>query len=446
MTILDDLSGLEFEALMVDVFRNYGYQNVQQTPKTGDEGRDILMMETVNGQQRGVVVECKHMDQVGREIVQKLHSAVITYTDYESNRGMVVTTGTFTSQAQDYIQKLGTNGDGTQIELIDGSKLKAIADDVGLDLRNGKIELICKQTLPPVDSHSDVETPVMEQFQAIANITASDIDTIESAARFRPMVTIDTRTDAVFETSVGVIHRVNERDDFLVHGDSTPPQFVDDSTRQLITDNAPLPVDLAVWKETDAFADTTVERFSHAESEIEAWAIDHLQSKYATTVEYTGDNNVDYEKECVPSNSDISIASLTSMYVPRIRSQTRLKEYTYLFEYDSAGSNRHVIENGIARCVHCGWSWTTLTYCDNCGSVNCWRHTRTERVEGTPICTDCAVTERFGLRKRYFYNENNRNTFREEYDEMSTQKKILEHKPFIVISVIVLVTLLVYII
>ncbi|ELZ03888.1 restriction endonuclease [Natrialba asiatica DSM 12278] len=48
MTLLDDLSGYEFEDLMVDVFRHRGYENVSQSARTADEGRDILM-EVVDG-------------------------------------------------------------------------------------------------------------------------------------------------------------------------------------------------------------------------------------------------------------------------------------------------------------------------------------------------------------------------------------------------------------
>ncbi len=43
MAILDDLSGFEFEDLMEDVFRTLGYEDVRQTSKTADEGRDILV-------------------------------------------------------------------------------------------------------------------------------------------------------------------------------------------------------------------------------------------------------------------------------------------------------------------------------------------------------------------------------------------------------------------
>lgn len=441
MTVLDDLSGHEFEAIMVDVFRNYGYESVQQTPKTGDEGRDILMTESVNGHRQDIVVECKHMERVGREIVQKLHSAVITYECTGPTRGMVVTTGTFTTQAQEYVKKVKTNGNGTEIELIDGNTLLNIADETGLDLQNGRVELICHRTLP----FGEVEPLVTEQFQTIKNIDTDDLGRIESTIQFRPVVTIEARTNAQFETSVGVIHRANKRDTVQVYGDRVPPQPIDDSLRQLITEGPHRTVAIAKATERKGVVDTTVERFRHAESDFEAWTVEHLQEKYTTTVEYTGDNNVDYEKECVPTDSDISITDLMARYLPRIRSEIRLKERVYALEYDTAGSNRHIVDNEIAHCVHCGRSWTPLTYCDNCGSINCWQHIRTERVEGEPVCTDCAVTERFALRKRYFYHEANRETFREEYEQRPLHRQLLENKPLIVgITTVFIISLLLF--
>lgn len=441
MTVLDDLSGYEFEDIMVDVFRNYGYENVQQTPKTGDEGRDILMSESVNGHRQDIVVECKHMERVGRQIVQKLHSAVITYEYTGPTRGMVVTTGTFTTQAQEYVEKVKTNGDGTEIELVDGNTLLHIADETGLDLQNGTVELICHRTLP----FGEVESPVTEQFQTIKNIDTDDLGRIESTVKFRPVVSIEARTTAQFETSVGVIHRANERDTVQVYGDRVPPQPIDDSLRQLITEGPHRTVAIAEATEREGIVDTTVERFRHAESDFEAWTVEHLQEKYTTTVEYTGDNNVDYEKECVPTDSDISITELMARYLPRIRSEIRLKERVYALEYDAAGPNRHIVDNEIAHCVHCGRSWTPLTYCDNCGSINCWQHIRTERVAGEPVCTDCAVTERFALRKRYFYHGANRETFREEYEQRPLHRQLFENKPLIVgITTVFIISLLLF--
>jgi len=87
-------------------------------------------------------------------------------------------------------------------------------------------------------------------------------------------------------------------------------------------------------------------------------------------------------------------------------------------------------EDGIHRCVHCDTSGVdeTYTYCPNCGAIACNSHTKTERLEGEPVCTGCAVTERFALKMKYFYDEDNLEAFREEYAAMPLHEKAMENK------------------
>jgi len=184
MAVLDDLSGFEFEDLMEDVFRNLGYENVRQASRTADEGRDILMEEVINGTRRAVVVECKHTGTVGRPVVQKLHSAIATFDFNGPKRGMVVTTGRFTSPAEEYAAELQQNDDPYPIELIDGTDLRDIADDIGLDLYNGRIEILCDETLCPSDPASGVHGPVHDAFRDIENFDVSDLPVPYAEATF----------------------------------------------------------------------------------------------------------------------------------------------------------------------------------------------------------------------------------------------------------------------
>ena len=108
-----------------------GYEDVRQAERVANEGRDILMEEVVDGTRRAIIVECKHTDSVGRPVVQKLHSAIATY-DYEGpKRGMVVTSGRSTGPAQEYTAELREAGDPHPIELIDGTDLRELADEIG---------------------------------------------------------------------------------------------------------------------------------------------------------------------------------------------------------------------------------------------------------------------------------------------------------------------------
>ena len=430
MAVLDDLSGFEFEDLMEDVFRNLGYENVRQAERTADEGRDVLMEEVVDGIRRAIVVECKHTDTVGRPVVQKLHSAIATFEFDGPKRGVVVTTGRFTNPAEEYADRLRQNDDPYPIELIDGQDLREIADEIGLDLYNGRIEILCDETLRPYDPAANVDTPVEEAFRDIENIEAADLPTPHSQVTFRPGVAITADTNAVFETSAGVIHRINERTRFVVHAERGHPEVADDDVAMLVTDNLHATVDLDADQFGEVFDEVVERRFGQTQTEYKEWAVERLQNYHTTTVTYTGDNNVTYNKTCEPNLSDISVQSIEPVYLPDVRQTTDLGEYSYPYEYYAAGPSRVTIEDGIHRCVHCETRGPekTYTYCPNCRAIACGSHIKTERLEQEPVCTGCAVTERFALKTKYFYDEENLKAFREEYAAMSPHEKAMENK------------------
>ena len=445
MAVLDDLSGFEFEDVIEDVFRNLGYENVRQAERTADEGRDILMEEVVDGTRRAIVVECKHTGTVGRPVVQKLHSAIATFEFDEPKRGMVVTTGRFTNPAIEYAQRLQRNDDPYPIELIDGEDLREIADEIGLDLYNGRIEILCDETLRPYDPATSVTAPVKEAFQNIDNIEPSKLPAPYSTVTFRPVVAVTADTNAVFETSVGVVHQINERSRFVVHADRGRPQAASGDVSNLVLENLHATVDLDVDQFESLFDAVDDRRFGQTQTEYKDWAVDRLKDHHTTTVSYTGDNNVTYTKTCEPNRSDISVQSIESVYLPQVRHTTDLQEYSYRYEYFAAGPSRVTSEDGIHQCVHCDTVGTdnTYTYCTNCGSINCDSHIKTERLEDTPVCTGCAVTERFAFKMKYFYDEANRDTFREQYASMPFYEKALENTPLAVgAAVLVIIALL----
>ena len=136
-----------------------------------------------------------------------------------------------------------------------------------------------------------------------------------------------------------------------------------------------------------------------------------------------------YNKNCEPNLSDISVQSIDPVFLPEVRQTTHLKEYTYPYEYYAAGPSRVTIEDGIHRCVHCETRGVdeTYTYCTNCGAVACGSHIKTERLTDEPVCTGCAVTNRFALKTKYFYDEENLESFRAEYAVMPFYEKIMEN-------------------
>jgi restriction endonuclease Mrr len=240
---------------------------------------------------------------------------------------------------------------------------------------------------------------------------------------------VTAETNAVFETSVGVIHRINERSQFVIHADRGSPRVADSDVAELVSKNLHATVELEDDSIRQPFNEVTDQRFGQTETEYKDWAVDQLQTAQTTTVTYTGDNNVTYNKTCEPNRSDISVQSIESVYLPEVRQTTDLGEYAYPYEYYAAGPSRVTTEDGFHRCVHCETTGAeeTYTYCENCGAIACGDHIKTERLVGEPVCTGCAVTEKFALKTKYFYDEENLEAFREEYAAMGPHKKAMEN-------------------
>jgi restriction endonuclease Mrr len=416
VTLLDDLSGFEFEDAVVSLFRAHGYGNVQAGTRVADEGRDITMYDG----DTAYVVECKHTDTVSRPVVQKLHSAIATFDHDGPKRGMVVTSGRFTGPAEEYADRLRTRGDPHPIDLIDGRELRELGEAVGMDLYNGRIEIICEETLPV----GDPETVFVDVFEDVANAPSrADLPTPDYDVRYRPVVDVEAVTRATFETSVGVIHRIDRRDHLAVEADGSAPRLATD----LVDLTGVETVDLdPVQRRHSGEAD----RFQHTEREYREWATDRLCDLLETTVTYTGDNNVTYHKDCRPSPKDVAVRRADPLYIPRIDAGVALGEYTHNLEYAAAGNRYVTREDGIRRCVHCdtaGHEAAEYTYCENCGSISCEAHTEEERLTGEPVCTGCAVTGEFFFATKYFFHEGNRETFREEYEAMPFYRKPLEN-------------------
>ena len=127
---LENMDGEEFEILCKEIFSKFYNVDVDKTPLVGDGGKDLI----IRMPEGAVYVECKHHHNstIGRPIVQKLHSAMVT--DWVK-KGIIVTTGTFSKQAEDHIEK-----NSLPIELIDGHKFKEMAESVGYELFYGQLK------------------------------------------------------------------------------------------------------------------------------------------------------------------------------------------------------------------------------------------------------------------------------------------------------------------
>jgi hypothetical protein len=107
---VDELSGVEFENLLMDKFFSLGFK-VESTPKTGDFGADLIVE---NNEGSRIIVQCKRFkSKVNLKAVQEVVGAM---GHYAGDMGIVITNNSFLNSAI----KLAESHD---IELWDGDKL-----------------------------------------------------------------------------------------------------------------------------------------------------------------------------------------------------------------------------------------------------------------------------------------------------------------------------------
>lgn len=91
---IDEMSGLEFEQYLEQLFRRLGYQ-VERTRYSGDFGADLVLMR----KDESCVVQAKRKS--GRVGVSAIQQAVAARAMYECDAAMVVTNSHFTLQAEE---------------------------------------------------------------------------------------------------------------------------------------------------------------------------------------------------------------------------------------------------------------------------------------------------------------------------------------------------------
>ena len=439
MVILDEVTGHEFEEVMQTVFRKLGYEDVRVSAKTGDEGRDIIMKEVFDDDSTTtVIVECKHTSSVGRPVIQKLHSAVQTYDSVSRKKGIVVTTGQFSTPAKQY-------ADDVDIELIDGADLRDIASQIGMDLYNGRFDIICEKMLSPYHPEAVTE-PFLRAFDDVNGITRQEVPPAETTLTLYPILNARTDISRTFETSVGVIHEIDDSSRYRIDASRKSISPAQDAIQDLLQNSPRDSLEVDEQDLSNTFDGVNQRRFERTETEYRNWLKQKEIEGKTEVVTYTGDNNVEYEKTCEPGTDDVEITHFDPLYVPRINATITLKDYTYSVDWFANGAETVTTGDTIRDCVHCEGTipdiertndivhesaklvgLSTYTYCDRCGGIACQTHTVTGEVTGETLCRECSVGQRFAGAKKYFAEKEQLEEYQEEYDQKEIYEKPTEN-------------------
>ena len=107
----DNLSGVDFEISIANLFKQNGFNDIIGTPTTGDQGADLV----VKISNRKIIIQAKRYGKnVGNGAVQEVIGA-LKY--YDGDEGWVITNSRFTSSAKALANK-------SKIRLVDGDDLK----------------------------------------------------------------------------------------------------------------------------------------------------------------------------------------------------------------------------------------------------------------------------------------------------------------------------------
>ena len=92
ITMMDRMTGEEFEKIIKLIFQMQGYQ-CKITKKTKDKGGDIIAKNPYET----IAIQCKRWNQkIGTDAIQQAHAAK---TIYKTTRAMVITNNYFTKDA-----------------------------------------------------------------------------------------------------------------------------------------------------------------------------------------------------------------------------------------------------------------------------------------------------------------------------------------------------------
>ena len=394
--VLETLDGYEFEKLCARIFQKLNYGTVENTPGSGDEGRDLL----IHSPEGLIVVECKHQPHtgVGRPVVQKLHSAVISSNGI---KGILVTSGKFSVQAVEHANSLSP-----KIELVDKNILADLATRSGIELiLEGKKHTVLRYPISGIDAiQNKISSFVGKKCESSPQALSELVKVAQRTVGFLPSYLIQYDINSVFKTNVGIIHNEYlENGIFLLDGNSGG-LMKQELANHIV--NAPL----AVYNESDF----TGIQFSRSDFLIDDKTLTNLAKKiiidrHTKNVSYYGKNNQHYSKVCVPSEKDVFISNIKQVYLPfqdvkfnvtkmtydfqAVENAQNLLSYTKMMNCKICGS--YIDHKGIV-CNSCGAFVHGVRFldshgfrCHQCGKTLCRKCTYNLSFN-KKVCKDCA--------------------------------------------------------
>ncbi len=371
---------------------------VESTPYSNDEGRDLI----VHHSDGDIVVECKHYPgrTVGREVVQKLHSAVITYG---ARRGMIITTGRMAPTAKLYSDKLRED-----IQFVDATTLSVMAQSVGLDTGGGSQDhqAMAVPTTPERLFQGVFLRSVLAPQRYVPSGGKYPAATIERRTQYVPFFQATYQAEGKVKTAVGDQQASWSGKAWL---SSDGNQLQSTAPSAALANAQTLASLKSTLQATPGAAPTPQIHHVDAKKHLQR----HLLNGLSESVTYTGRNNVTYTKHIKPSASTLQIDNTNLIYIPKQEIKMAISGQNYHGNVEEL-DNKFVLQAGqFSSCTVCSkhtspstqiWCATChrpahrarlfLPHSGNCGSCNatiCRNHIY--RKGGVDYCELCKPPE-----------------------------------------------------
>lgn len=412
---LKNIDGFEFEKVCKNIFSNLNYGEIEQTPLVGDKGKDLIIHTT----QGNILVECKHQPKsaIGRPIIQKIHSAVISEN---AIKGIVITTGTFSKDAIEHAKTLKP-----QVELVDEGILIDLAVKAGYELvtSSGKGTIYTY----PIGNNQLIENNVSKYLEKILESKPNKIRNLikikNRKIQLRPEYYIKYLINAKFFTSVGCIHSVQDEGFFFIDGitgginDYLSNYFFHVSANKL---------------EREVIKTTRTHPFKVLSGYAKEIATKFVIEKYTIKKSYIGGNNQNYTKLCKPKKKDIIILDISQVYLPENNLDFYLnRKHRNLNMVDNGTSNFYVINQNFLVCEICGIALNERgILCNDCGNISHDMYSSYKshgfycKDCGKSICRNCTSY----YRKYLIFKNNVCNVCAEK--KIRSGKNVKRYKPF----------------
>lgn len=304
---LDNIDGFGFEDLCAHIFERLNWGRVQLIGRVKDGGKDIVIHLPQGG---SIIIECKHQmnTSIGRPIVQKLHSAVISN---KATKGIIITTGRFSTDAINHANLLSKT---TSIELYDLSRIKDLADRVNIQLlTSGSYSPIFTFPATDIQTISRKMSPIINAIQSYPKTSIQLFQFIPNSVKLESKYLVKYDVEDELKTSTGVKDEIYQSNvNILI--DAQNGQMTDYETLLFLVDST-----LRDSSQIPSLnCPTTRGSFSIDKTSLNKLVKDYVISSNRRNASWRGNNNVSYAKSWAPGERSITIRDIKKFFCPDI--------------------------------------------------------------------------------------------------------------------------------